>query len=198
MLKRAHPPFTPEPAAVVRSVANKKNREYRSPLVNKTPLRNVIRERETTASDGSMGRSPANGSGSPLVNNDDVAERRQHRVALVAQRRQMKKTIMSPATITPKANPPSGLTPRKSTTPLLGIGGAGTPSAIGTKLATGTAAGSAQQRLTAEQRNKMFEEWMKIAADNVPPACQPLQSANTVGVENQCQEQLECGLDRLL
>lgn len=167
MLKRAHPPFTPEPATVAHSGVNKKNREYQSPLVNKTPLRNVIKENGADVVGGPSGPSPANASGSPLVNNDDVAERRQHRIALVAQRRQLKKAIMSPATITPNANPPSGLTPRKNTTPSIGTGNPGTPTTINAKLATTIAAGAAQPKLTTEQRNKMFEEWMKIAADNV-------------------------------
>lgn len=167
MLKRAHPPFTPEPATVAHSGVSKKNREYQSPLVNKTPLRNVIKEKGVNVTGGLPSQSPTNASGSPLVNNDDVAERRQHRVALVAQRRQLKKTIMSPAIITPKANPPSGLTPRKNTTPSIGAGNLSTPTAINTKLTTTIAAGGAQQKLTIEQRNRMFEEWMKIAADNV-------------------------------
>lgn len=197
MLKRAHPPFTPESTAVAHSAASKKNREYQSPLLNKTPLRNVIRERGGMVGGDAAGRSPAGTGGSPLTNNDDIAERRQHRVALVAQQRRMKKAIMSPATITPKANPPSGMTPRKNTTPSLGAGGAGTPSAINVKLAATAAAGGIQQRLTVEQRNKMFEEWIKIAADNVPLApCQSLKRlTKTIDVENQRQEQLECSLD---
>ena len=93
--------------------------------------------------------------GTPL--NDDMRERRQHRTALADQRRQMKKVIMSPATVTPNAVPPKILTPRKAT-PL-------TPSAINPKM-VGQAAAPVQ-KLSAEQRNKLFEEWIKITADNV-------------------------------
>lgn len=86
--------------------------------------------------------------------NDDEQERRANRAAMVQNRRQMKKTLLSPAVTTPKANPPSMATPKYS--PL-------TPSAIRPEVATKPVAA---QKLTMEQRNKMFEEWMKIAADN--------------------------------
>ena len=135
MLKREHP-FTPEPAVI-----QKKTREYRSPLV-KTPLRNVSQQK----------KSPPE---TPL--NDDARERRQHRNHLADQRRQMKKNIMSPATVTPKANPAKILTPLRAT-PV-------TPSAINPKVAGQS--GVQIQKLTSEQRNKMFEEWMKIASENV-------------------------------
>lgn len=45
-------------------------------------------------------------------------------------------------------------------------------------------------KLTVEQMNKTFEEWMRIAADNV--------KKRFMFLENQCQELVECGLDRLL
>jgi len=135
MLKRGHP-FTPEPAAI-----QKKNREYHSPLA-KTPLRNVTQQQKSSP-------------GTPL--NDDARERRQHRNQLADQRRQMKKIIMSPATVTPKANPVKTLTPLRAT-PV-------TPSAINPKVAGQP--GVQMPKLTPEQRNKMFEEWMKIASENV-------------------------------
>lgn len=136
MLKRGNP-FTPSPA-----VTGKKTREYNSPL--RTPLRNVT------------GKNDKDEPQTPL--NDDDGERRRNRAAMVQNRRQAKKELMSPAIGTPKANPPSILTP-KAGTPL-------TPSVIMTDLANKP---MAAPKLTVEQRNKMFEEWMKIAADNVGP-----------------------------
>lgn len=145
MLKRGHP-FTPEPAA---AAGVKKNREYSSPL-NRTPLRNVLPSGKSALAEEA--RNPPH---TPL--NDDVRERRAHRAAIAQSRRQMKKNLLSPAVkTTPKANPPTRVTPRTGGTPL-------TPSAIRVETAKPVAAPA----LTAEQRNKMFEEWMKIAADNV-------------------------------
>jgi hypothetical protein len=69
----------------------------------------------------------------------------------------MKKGLLSPAPMIPKANPPKLLTPKGVASPL-------TPSMIRTELAGKPLAAP---KLTAEQRNKTFEEWMKIAADNV-------------------------------
>lgn len=141
MLKRGNP-FTPSPAVV-----GKKTREYASPTV-RTPLRNVTGGKEGLVEEV---RNPPR---TPL--NDDESERRRNRSEIAKNRKQTKKTLMSPAVSTPRANPPSMLTP-KGATPL-------TPSAIIADVAIKPVAAP---KLTAEQRNKMFEEWMKIAADNV-------------------------------
>ncbi|PJF18021.1 Condensin complex subunit 2 [Paramicrosporidium saccamoebae] len=140
MLKRGNP-FTPSPAVV-----GKKTREYASPTV-RTPLRNVTGGKEGLVEET---RNPPR---TPL--NDDEGERRRNRTEIAKNRKQTKKTLMSPAVSTPRANPPSMLTP-KGATPL-------TPSAIMADIAIKPVAAP---KLTAEQRNKMFEEWMKIAADN--------------------------------
>lgn len=148
LVKRGHP-FTPEPP----SGGKKKTREYVSPVV-RTPLRNV------SASGGAQGPAP-----SPLPSqthtpvNDDEGERRQNRVAIVAKRRNIKQTILSPALpATPKARPSALHAPAKAT-PV-------TPSAINAEVARKPLAVA---KLSVEQRNRIFEDWMKIAADNVGP-----------------------------
>lgn len=97
--------------------------------------------------------------------NDDEGERLRHRAAIVNNRRQMKKTLLSPALKTAaKVNPPTvaataaALRPRNSPLASTMLQKAIPPPS--------TAAPQAAPKLTAEQRNRMFEEWMKIAADN--------------------------------
>lgn len=179
MLKRSVP-FTPEPTTKKTSShakgigASKKTREYHSPAI-KTPLRNVIKEGEKHQVTEAQDNSPR----PPL--NDDVKERRLHRRALVERERNQKKSILSPATHSPKvvASPkvlaatstiltrnekPSYGTPLSpAATLLLGKNGA----APTNKTFTSTLMAAPAPKLTTEQRNKMFEEWMKIAADNV-------------------------------
>lgn len=160
-------PFTPEPAGIGKSDL-KKGREYASPL--RTPLRNAVR-----ASTLEGGSPLCSTPGTPL--NDDGDERLKHRAALVNNRKQMKKTLLSPAlNTTPKANPPSSLAKLKNIT--LRVGNSPlTPTAIQSNPAK-LAVPQAAPKLTVEQRNKMFEEWMKIAADNVTSIVHPTLLTN--------------------
>lgn len=169
-------PFTPEP---VTTTGLKKNREYSSPL-NRTPLRNVL-----PSGKSALAEEVRNAPRTPI--NDDIGEKRAHRAAIAQSRRQLKKNLLSPAIkTTPKANPPSLRTPQPTGTPL-------TPSLI--RVETAAVKPVAAPVLTAEQRNKMFEEWMKIAADNVQFSTSSWLIRVFGRVENQCQEQLERGID---
>lgn len=160
MFKRGVP-FTPEPSKLS---GRKKQKDYHSPSANKTPLRNLAAN--VMANSPLAGNSVARPSpGTPL--NDDERERREDRARLAKDRNQSRRELLSPALTTKvRAQPASMiLTPRSRQhqlekllphSPLI----PSTTSAMKGPAATTTI-------LTMEQRNRIFEEWMKIAADNV-------------------------------
>lgn len=179
--KKREDPFTPDPK---RGVQPKKMKEYMSPLP-KTPLRNVMTpERngnvvhssskkpaaEITGLLGSTSRSRLASSFEAL--NDDVQEQLLKREEKAQQKRDRKTRLMSPVVgSSPKAAPPQTLSGTKAMLQRSSSGNAlgNTPiaSLIASEVASRPLLSSGKPKMTAEQMNKVFEEWIKIASDNV-------------------------------
>lgn len=191
-------PFTPDPKRGGKEP--KKLKEYVSP-VPKTPLRNVLTPDRNGS--GSVIRTasrrpaaeivmgaPGSASRSRLASSfeslgdgaleDGVVQRREE---LARKRKSKKSTLLSPVVgSSPRAAPPQSLIDskgKKMSTSGGSIGGGSTPvaSIIAGEIAARPLPGSSNQKpkMTAEQMNKVFEEWIKIAADNVPSP-RPLHS----------------------
>lgn len=186
--KKRTNPFTPEPS---RGLQAKKTKGYVSPMP-RTPLRNVMTPdrkvgihvdepvvssaSKNLASDtaGSASRSRLSMSFENL--NDDEQEKLLSREELVKKRRNRKTTLMNPVIgSSPKAAPPQTLSGTKGSLHKSksagGVGGGtgGTPlaSIIASEAANRPLLSGGKPKMTAEQMNKVFEEWIKIAADNV-------------------------------
>lgn len=178
--KKRDDPFTPDPK---RGIHAKKMKEYVSPAP-RTPLRNVVtpefgsRLAKVTTTRGGDENPPAflmmSASRSRMAStsleslNDDDEEKRLKRQDVARTKREQKNKLLSPALgSSPKANYPR-TTLKVNGTPKSQLG---TPVAnvIASDLASRPLPCSSANRpkLTAEQRSRMFEDWMKIAADNV-------------------------------
>jgi len=148
-------PFTP---IVTRG---KKLKDYASPT-NKTPLRNVVAVDENCKRNKSSVSTPlaANrsfSSSNATLPNDDEEERKTNRAAIANRKKQLKTNILSPAVeASPKAALPTSVGRLRGTQ--------NAPIGMNVQL---NGAAPPQPKMTIEQRNKVFEEWMKIAADNV-------------------------------
>lgn len=187
--RKREDPFTPDPKG--RGKDPKKLKEYVSP-VPKTPLRNVLTPDRTgsgsvirTASrrpaaeilmpPGSASRSRLASSFESLHDGLDEAELVSRRDDLVQKRKSKKTALLSPVVgSSPRAAPPQSLLDskgRKTSASGGSIGGGSMPvaSVIASEMAARPLPGSSNQKpkMTAEQMNKVFEEWIKIAADNV-------------------------------
>lgn len=176
--KKRDDPFTPDPK---RGIHSKKMKEYVSPAP-RTPLRNVVTpESGSRLANVTTGRGGEEMTSSMLMSasrsrmastsleslNDDEEERRIRRQDVVRTKREHKNKLLSPAPgSSPKANLPRSI--KVNGTPKSHLG---TPvaSVIASDLASRPFPSSSANRpkLTAEQRSRMFEDWMKIAADNV-------------------------------
>lgn len=179
--RKREDPFTPDPK---RGLDMKKMKEYTSP-VPKTPLRNVLTPERNGVKHSSVLKEAAEILGSAsklrqslsfenmkdemdddkriLVKKEDAAKRRRER----------KHNLMSPVVgSSPKAALPQSVgaksSLKKSTSGEMLVS---TPiaSVIAGDIANRPLHGSGTKpKMTAEQMNRVFEEWIKIAADNVP------------------------------
>lgn len=208
--RKREDPFTPNPG---RGIQQKKMKEYVSPAQPKTPLRNVMTPDQSGSGAvvQSTSKRPAAGmpqggslSRSRLVTsmeslNDDEMERRAKREELTKKRRDRKTDLLSPVVgSSPKASLPQSFSGSRKGARTAGGNSGNTP--LGTVLSSEMAArplpgSGAKPKMTAEQMNKVFEEWIKIAADNVSDGARMWPYAC---VENQLEEHLEPGPDRLL
>lgn len=201
--KKREDPFTPDPK---RGVQTKKMKEYMSP-VPKTPLRNVMTPERNGNVVHSSSKKPAaeiagllgSTSRSRLATsieamNDDEQEKLLKREEKVQQKRDRKTRLMSPVVgSSPKAAPPQTLSGTKAlqrSTSGNALGNTPVASLIASEIAAKPLLSSGKPKMTAEQMNKVFEEWIKIASDNVPLYSRPI--FKTFGfVENQLEEYLE-------
>lgn len=183
--RKREDPFTPEPSRS--GIQTKKLKEYVSP-VPRTPLRNVLTpDRHGIGSvvqtsskkppadqlflPGSASRSRLasrsfeclDGGGTSEA--DEENSKHVKREELARKRKERKAALLSPTVgSSPKAAPPQSFSGSKKTalnrTPIASV--------IAGEIAARPLPGSSgQPKMSAEQMNKVFEEWIKIAADNV-------------------------------
>ncbi len=162
-------------------------KEYVSP-VPKTPLRNVMTPDRPVPSSALQHMSvtdmiiPGSASRSKLTTsfealNDDENEKMLMKDELRQKRKERATNLLSPVVgSSPKAAPPQNLSSKsikRSTSGTLVC----TPvaSVISSEIASRPIHSSnGKPKMTAEQMNKVFEEWIKIAADNVKHVIHPL------------------------
>lgn len=178
--RKREDPFTPDPK---RGVYTKKMKEYMSPIP-KTPLRNVMTPERNGNVFHSSSKKPAaeiagllgSASRSRLASsievlNDDKQEKLLKREENVQQRRDRKTRLMSPVVgSSPKAAPPQTLSGKKAmqkSSSGNALGNTPIASVIASEAAAKPLLSSGKPKMTAEQMNKVFEEWIKIASDNV-------------------------------
>lgn len=185
MLKR-NIQFTPETKGFTDGI--KRQREYSSPLVNRTPLRNASASLETLTPQKSQ------------LNDDDL-ERRKSRALLHENRKNIKNSILSPVIArSPKALPINiskgspmadsdhnvveatgraipGVSQRTKRVSYLSKNYQSAGSVLSNLIAKSAALNNlnintsntnvtSSNDLSMEQRNRVFEDWMRIAADN--------------------------------
>ena len=147
-MKKRQDPCTPE------ARLDKKQREYASPKPAVPPMRTLLRNPSTAPAAPSPLAHPHHISNT----NDDEGEKRRNRAVMLRKKKQIKHAIMSPVVVSsPKAVPPASMAASRQQL--------GTPRS---NLAVNRPLSNAEiPKLSAEQISKTFEDWMRIAADNV-------------------------------